>query len=284
MFIMLFNSKISNSQDKEIGLMVGVTEYLGELTKKHITYSHSKIGFGVLGRYYFNPRINLKGSLFFGMIEGDDLDWNNYEDFEFKSDEWWNTNWRDKRNLSFKSNIWDASLQLEFNILPFVSGHRIRNWTPYVYTGISLFHFNPKAEYNGTWYALQPLGTEGQNVDTVGAPEPYSLTQISIPYGIGFKYSTRSLWVIGFEVTQRKTMTDYMDDVSGVYWDKDQIEQNAPGDDGAIARALSDRATESNRSEMKAGMNRGNPDKLDTYFWVGFTLSKTIRGKACRDF
>lgn len=271
--ILTGNPRSSRSQDIEVGIMLGVTEYMGELTKKHITFSKSKVGFGFLGRYYFDPRFNLKANLFFGMIEGDDADFSDYISYEFGSDDYWNAHWRNKRNLSFKSNILDFSCQGEFNILPFISGQKKRNYTPYVVAGISIFHFNPKAEFEGTWYELKPLGTEGQNVN--GGPKPYSLTQVSFPYGIGFKYSIRTMWVFGFEITQRITFTDYLDDVSGTYWDKYEI-QAAADENGHIAASLSDRASENNRDPMTPGMNRGNPDKKDTYFWAGFTVSKTF--------
>ena len=61
--------------------------------------------------------------------------------------------------LHFKSNIYELSGQLEFNFLPYESGNPLYTWTPFVYTGISLFHFNPKAENkNGEW--VEPKDVE----------------------------------------------------------------------------------------------------------------------------
>src|SRR5688500_4065024 len=60
------------AQDKEFGVFLGTTQYQGDLSYSQITLNETKPGFGILARYYFNPRINIKGFGAFGMIEGDD--------------------------------------------------------------------------------------------------------------------------------------------------------------------------------------------------------------------
>ena len=64
------------------------------------------------------------------------------------------------RGLHFKSPIYEISGQLEFNFLPYQPGNPLYTWTPFIYTGLSIFNFNPKAEnQNGEWVNLQELGT-----------------------------------------------------------------------------------------------------------------------------
>ena len=66
---------------------------------------------------------------------------------------------------------------------------------------------------------------------------------------------------IGLDVTQRFTRTDYLDDVSGNYYDKELI-RTAYGD---FASEMSDR-TDGSRPWTEPGAPRGNPDNKDSYF------------------
>ena len=69
--------------------------------------------------------------------------------------------------------------------------------------------------------ALQPLGTEGQQVSGKFPdrhyPKPYKRTQLSIPMGAGINYKVNRQINLGYEIGWRKTFTDYLDDVSGRY-------------------------------------------------------------------
>src|SRR5438034_1143268 len=149
-----------SAQDKEFGVLIGAAQYQGDLSYKQITIDATRPGFGVLARYYFNPRIDVRGSLNYGWISGDDK---NYPDVE--------NNERKYRNLSFRSHILELSGVAELNILPFISNSHRYRFAPYVFGGLAVFHFNPKAYYNGQWVELQPLGTEGQTLN--GADKRY---------------------------------------------------------------------------------------------------------------
>ncbi len=152
---------------------------------------------------------------------------------------------RKARNLHFRSNIWEASLQFELSIIKEPIGSRYQQQrykglqkygvNVYLFAGIGGFKFNPKAQYfkDQLWYELQPLSTEGQGiVDTVSAnpPEaPYSLFALAIPIGIGFKYHLDANWAIGVELGNRYTSTDYLDDASGSYYDEANSRFYYPG-------------------------------------------------------
>ena len=300
-FILLFLliTFYSYSQDKEFGLMIGTTHYLGDLTETPIKFRETKFSTGLLFRYYFNPHINLKANLFYGNLQGADSNKPNTYDNVNNSV---TTQWAKFRNLSFKSYVLDISVMVEYNILPYVAGNDKHNWTPYISTGISIFNFNPRTKLNGVWYDLQPLGTEGQGTTSPNAEAKYKLTQFAIPYGLGIKYSFKHpkgkskidlyLWNVGLEVCQRKTFTDHLDDVGGYYPDY-KILMAARGTDGNLAVALSDRQPEALAPLERPGdavpyrtpgTVRGNPDKKDQYLWVGFTITKTFRTRTCISF
>lgn len=273
LFAITFIATSAMAQDIEGGIFIGTTQYQGDLTKKHITISETKPSLGILGRYYFGPRINLKGSAYYGWIEGGD---ENYDDIYL----------RKLRNLSFTSSVFDLSGQVEINILPFISNSKRYRFAPYVFGGVALFHFNPKAELDGTKHELQPLGTEGQTLPGSGKDQ-YSRWQGSIPYGIGIKYSLGNFWNLGFEVGQRKIFTDYLDDVSDKYPDLVALDQQNP-----LAARLSNRSPEVPNGDPKyaitnaerSNIQRGNTEKLDMYVFAGFTITKTIRRFSCTNF
>ena len=93
---------------------------------------------------------------------------------------------------------------------------------------------------NNEWVDLQPLGTEGQFSDQYPEKEPYSLTQFTVPLGIGFKLSMGEKLSIIAEYGIRKTFTDYLDDVGGTY--ANPIHLLSDPNNGQIAASFSDRS------------------------------------------
>jgi hypothetical protein len=263
-----------NAQDREAGIFIGTSQYQGDLSMKQINLNETKLGFGILGRYYFNPRVNLKGAVQYGWIEGDDKNYGSATDPD--PDGRW------KRNLNFHSHILELTGQVEVNILPFISNSKRYRFAPYVFAGASLFHFNPTTEYNGQTVALQPLGTEGQLLN--GQDKRYHRLQGSIPYGFGLKYSLGNFWNIGLEFGQRKAFTDYLDDVSGPGYQN--AEALSAAANNPLAGELSYRGDElAGRPKSPESDNvRGDNTDLDMYDFVGFTITKTIRRFSCTNF
>ncbi|MEL7529743.1 MAG: DUF6089 family protein [Bacteroidota bacterium] len=185
---------------------------------------------------------------------------------------------RRQRNLHFKSNIYETHGMLiyefrrdknfgnEWMSKPFLS--------PYVFTGLAFFYFNPKARYDGEWYELQPLGTEGQNIPGSGSPGRYSRLQASVPFGAGLNIRISGYAGVSFELGLRTTMTDYLDDVSTVYPDFEQL--NDVG--GPLAVALSDRS----KNGYEPGDIRGNPGVNDYYLFGSFCITYYLSRYASR--
>ena len=260
----------AQAQDHEVGIMLGATQYQGDLVAEQADISNTKFSFGGIYRYYFNPRLNFKGNLYYGWVGGaDDLN---------QTDES-----RARRNLSFRSPIAELAIQAEVNVLPFIAGSERYRFAPYVFGGVAGFYMNPKAEFGGTYYALQPLGTEGQHLPNSDI-EPYSRVQFAIPYGAGIKWNITNLWNIGLEVGQRKTFTDYIDDVSTDYPDIQELSD-------PIATELSWRYDELPAdlhpltfSDRFIGRQRGDASDKDMYLFMGITITRTLRKYSCKDF
>ena len=257
-----------SAQRSEIGVFGGASYYLGDLNPgKHFGNSSPALGF--IYRYNLTSRWALKANAIYGTLVGDDAS-------SVGADK--------QRNLSFKSHIFDVSGQLELNFFPYYTGSKKQNFSPYIFTGFSIFTFKPKAEYNGEWYDLRPLGTEGQGTNAYPGRNLYPLTQFAIPFGIGFKISLNKIVSIGAEWSMRKTFTDYIDDVSTNYVDpvKLSIEK------GPIAGELSNRSIDlPGTTPLEPGMQRGNPKTKDWYSFAMITFTAKIytkKNKSCRDY
>lgn len=168
------------------------------------------------------------------------------------------------RNLSFVSAIDEASLRFEFNSLHRYEKSRLN---AFVFTGVSVYHFNPKAKFNDAWYALQPLGTEGQYIENGNYPKPYKLVQVAIPAGFGLMCQLSRYWRLKAEFNHRILFTDYLDDVSTNYPDYEAL-LASPG--GALAASLSGRRI--NGQYPAADSPRGGAKHKDAYTSIGLSL------------
>lgn len=263
----------------EAGLLFGGSAYSGDLSPEATNWSTGKVhpALGVFFRYnanrYFSARLNAA----YATISGTDAESKDPGRFN--------------RNLSFESDIFELGVTGELYIFGYQAQGLQKRFSPYIFGGVSVFKFNPKANYQGQNIALQPLGTEGQGIEGYG--EPYKLTQVAVPFGAGFKFAISERLNIGAEVGVRRTFTDYLDDVSGTYADFDDLQQ----ENGNLAVALSSRTGELENPiddpilRPAAGSQRGNPAVDDWYAIGGLTLSYTFyprsglgRGSNKKDF
>lgn len=245
------------AQYHEVGLMAAQAHYIGELNPYSHIPERFELGGGLIYRYNMNDRFAFKSSILYGVFYADDAD----------SDSEWQRN----RNLSVRTSIFEVSGQIEMNFLTYEIGDSRRPTSPYLFLGFSVFRFNPQAELNGRWIDLQPLGTEGQGI--AGFGDRYPLTQVSIPFGIGFKFNIWKNFGGAIEWGMRRTWTDYLDDVGGTYIDAVLLEdQNGP-----LAALLADRSLAPTGPEgTNTGMQRGETNRTDYYIFAGFMITYKI--------
>jgi hypothetical protein len=250
-----------NAQRWEFGGWVGIANYFGDLNT-NTSFEYLGPSGGALMRYNWNKRWAYKIGLGAGKV--------GYEDVASRYP------YQKARNLSFKSNIFELSNEIEFNFFRYEKERPEYSFTPYMTVGFSVFYFNPKAELEGKNYNLRDLGTEGQkNPD--GSSKPYSRINFAIIAGGGFKYSFHPRWTLGLEVGVRRTFTDYLDDVSKVY---PAYFNNGDGT-SADARNLSDRSGEIGEVMGTPGKQRGNAGKKDFYMFSGISITYTILKERC---
>lgn len=246
-----FTANAQYKENTEVGFIGGASYYLGDLNTTH--FNNSLPFGGIVIRKNIDRRFSYKAELLYLNIAADD---------RFDATDTIAIN----RGLHFRSSVFELSGQIEFNFLPFEAGNALYTWTPFVYTGLSFFHFNPQAENkDGLWVNLQELGTEGQGSNSFPERKKYPLTQLAIPLGGGLKIAINPSFNIILEYGVRKTFTDYLDDVSTTY--PEGVNSNVADISNATYEMSDPTGTHI------AGDQRGDPDKKDWYSFVGITLS-----------
>ena len=247
--------------------------------------------------------------------------------------------YRNNRRLNFNTFLGEIALMSEFIIINERTGNRYNLKTPagkylgvknplgiglYVFGGIGAVYYNPvgrdffidkNADVVGLGYKynLRNLKTEGQGMpgDTMFAPNTtYGPVAMCIPMGIGIKKAFNGNGGIKLEFGFRFTNTDYLDDVSGSYYDwaanggsQEQIimsgtrsgqewryfgmAEGTPGNwtypTGANPRP--DIGTGGNVYEIQythtePGMQRGDPDNDDSYMFLTLSAYKKFNNAA----
>ena len=235
-----------------LGLFLGKMNYQGDLNPNSFKFSHSKITAAFTIRHSFNRWFALKGGLAIGGIEAADS---------------YNRDYLKPRNLSVHTTIKEASLGIETSLLDLST----TRFTPYLFANIALYHFNPWAyDASGQKVFLQPLSTEGQGLSQFPKQSPYKLTQFALGFGGGARYAINENVIIGVEFSQRKTFTDYLDDVSSMYVDRNTLLQAK----GAKAVDMAYRGDElpGGQPYPAHGEQRGTPSEMDWYYFFGLNF------------
>jgi hypothetical protein len=238
------NACFAQSGGWQLEIMPGIAGYKGDLTQSYVPANTIGPSVALNLKYDFGDMIILRGGFAWAKISADDMD--------NKS------SYLKERGLNFKTDIWEASLCAEVNILD----PEAYDAYPYMFTGFGLFRFNPYTyDEDGKKVYLRPLNTEGQGLSEYPDRKQYALIQFCVPFGGGFKVKLNERTSIAFEAGVRFLFTDYLDDVSSTYVN----EQVLLTKKGPKAVELAFRKN----SWAKEGDMRGNSGKNDMYVFSG---------------
>lgn len=259
----------------EIDLGIGISNFLGELGGRNqigspflwdLELSQTRPAASIGYRYFLARQQALVGRFTYGVLAGND----NLTSEEF----------RNNRNLSFKSDVMELGLTYEFHLYREELGHiydlrGVKGEKPtrvglYLFAGVAGFYFDPKAQYNNAWVRLKPMGTEGQGLP--GGADEYSNFGLAIPMGFGLRKAVNKTISIGINLQYTKTFTDYIDDVSSNYFDNEAL-LAAHGPEGAY---LADPSLGLIPGQNATGQQRGDPDDLDAYLFLKFHVHYKI--------
>lgn len=176
--IILSICSVSNAQINEIGVTVGASNFIGDIGATNYI-SPKDLGYGIQYRWNRSPRHSWRASYNYLKLSGDDA----------KSD----MMMRKTRNLSFKNNIHELSVGIEFNFFEFDLHNEWFSFTPYLYTGVT------GLKYDETYFDKK----KQQKTE-----DAYSL---AIPLSAGFKAQINKRIVLSTEIGLRYTFTDNLD-------------------------------------------------------------------------
>ncbi len=276
----LVNAQRWKRQRYEFSVGAGVTNFLGELGGanqigthyfRDLEFSQTRLAAALGLRYKLSNYFAVNTHLTYGRVSGDD---------KLTTEKF-----RHTRNINFFSDIYEWSLNFEGAFQQEQIGHRYRlkkvkglkgyELYTYLFAGVGVFYFNPKAEFQGQTYNLRDYNTEGQGY--VPTRKKYSTIQLCIPLGIGFKYTIDRQWGVGLEFGIRKTFTDYIDDVSTTYIDLSQYQSGEQYDVGQFLANPSDRSDAEAGRITAPGQQRGDPRYKDSYMFAVFSLNYKIK-------
>ncbi len=261
----LLVSIVGSSQNIELGLMVGGSNYSGDFVPELPILEETQLAVAIFGRYNLTDYLSFRGQFSQMSISGSDLHSI--------------SNFVKTRNLSFKTPISEFSFIPEFNFTFLKDDEFLSSFRPFIFAGVGYYMFNPTTTYQGQVIELQPLGTEGQGLP--GQPEKYQLNQIAIPFGGGLKISIKNNWELAILGNFRYSKNDYLDDTSTSYApDYDLLVAT----NGNLAGELSSRRWEylnaqcdcddfTPASTYRPGEIRGGSKYRDWFFTFGVSVS-----------
>ncbi len=246
-----------------VSFNINALNYYGDLAPLNraasTDISFTRPGFGGEIGARFHQRMAIRAGFNYGRLKGDDIS-SDPDDPQSGP--------RYTRNLSFRNDIKELHVGVEFYLLPSWGGPHVRpDFNVYLMTGIAVFHQEPKGQvpdYDyttgganstisapsaGEWVRLRKLGTEGQFMDVLDV-KTYSPVQLSIPIALGVKMRLPGPFNVSLEMGYRYLFTDYIDDVSGGYVPFYAF-------DNPLARIMSDRSAEP--TAYWAGVERNVP-------------------------
>lgn len=236
----------------ELGVKAGGAFYFGDISADNQSSIHNaKESFGLHGRYYLKSNFSVQASFNYAQIIGTDA---------------YSAGAVNYRNLRVNTFINEFSLMPEYSFLNVKIGEEAK-FSMYAATGLSVFHFRPTTYYRSSAYVpLQEIGTEGQGL--AGYDAPYSQVSLAIPMALGTRLAITDFVSIEWTMlNNRYTFTDYLDDVSTVYPNLDQLKAER----GQRAVDLS-----TGGLNKKEGQSRGNADTNDWFgtmtFGINFNL------------
>lgn len=197
------NAQFDDPKTLEVGPHVGLSYYMGDLNPT-LPFAQAQLQYGGVVRFNYNNRWTFRFDYSRATVTADDT----------------KLNWRPERGLNFTSIINDFSLMAEFNFLEYYTGNPKKNVSPYIFGGISVFQYTAFANVDGTLVDLSDQKTEYIDPNEKWYKKMFGKTSpigVSIPFGMGVKFSISRHMAGTVEWRMQKTFTDYLDDVATVY-------------------------------------------------------------------
>ena len=177
--VFVFCAFLGNAQIYEIGIFSGGSNFIGDVGSTSFI-SPNKIAIGGLIKWNRSPRHSYRASLIYTTLHADDRTSSDPK--------------REQRGYFFNAKGLEFSAGIEFTFLDFDLHKRSYNFSPYLYTGISILN-HPNFYYNNnTLYSAKTRS------NTLG-----------IPIALGAKFTLTKHLILGAEITAHYSFSDEID-------------------------------------------------------------------------
>jgi len=173
-YIFILTTSVVSSQLYEIGGFLGGSNYIGDIGSTQYINPNT-LALGGVAKFNWTPRITVRGTMIYTKLQGDDS----------KSD----NDFRINRGRSFKNNILDAALGIEFSFFKYSLSKIGFSQTPYIIAQIGAVNYSQISDDATT----------------------KRITSLVIPFGLGYKMKLAQNVGIALETSVRYTLKDNID-------------------------------------------------------------------------
>ncbi len=187
----LFLSQLTYSQNYELGLFAGASNYQGDVADGILVWKVTQPATGLFIRYSPIDFLSFKLAFTTGKIIGSDL---NSKEASIR-----------QRGFAFQSNLREFAAFGEFHLPNYGSSdYGVFNprFSPFLFAGVGLTTMNgkPTAPKDRVPYPFPEEGTKNQF--------------IAVPFGVGVKFRFAESFASSFEWGTRAVFSDYLDGIS----------------------------------------------------------------------
>ncbi len=221
-FILCF-SQLTFAQRHELGIFAGGANVIGDIGKANYINPfptrvekggslYLPISIGGLYRFNINPQMGFRANISYSKVGAGDHAAKEY--------------YKIQRNKTFKNNIVEGSLMFEYNFFN-INDDQEKAQSPYIFVGVGAFSAKGKEyDYDGT---------------NIIEKTKYN-TDLTIPFGVGYKVRFNYNWILSFETGIRYTNVDYIDYNTGKFSEEyKNIFPNFPYDNEVVYGNLSNK-------------------------------------------
>lgn len=238
---------------------LGQMYYQGDLSPTASPFSlssgHFSTGLGYA--YQANKWLRVGGDFYLSKLSGADIDSPNPN--------------RQKRNLSFYSNLYEFDAVVEANLCRLILDTCLYDLEVYYKTGIGVANVNPKTRLDDVEYVLRDYHTEGQGLN---GKSQYGTNHVVIPFGLGLRFQLTDRISMGVEAMARWTFTDYLDDVSNGYPDMAEL-LNAYGEE-SVYLSYREQKLKPEEYDLVYNKKRGDDSDNDWYSYIGLEFTMRL--------
>lgn len=243
----LLGAYTSLAKTWEVGIQAGTMNYMGDLQSNFMDKNDFRWDVSAFAQYNISKWFSARAAFVHGRVAGNDIDESELgrqrRVANFQSNIW-------AGSLTFHFHLLQYGISKGEKFSPSIfTGITVLGYKPEarIFTGLNfegeptyLAYIDGTFQYSTSqeagrgdfvWVPLRPIGTEGQTTGGVTdddpngvfsrkAPKQYKKWTIGIPFGVSFDFIINKSWIIGVEGNFTLTFTDYLDDISGFYFDR----------------------------------------------------------------